>query len=62
MNCPNPLCKEGMVRFPFPLIARDRRGRPIFTDRLPCAECIGSVASCCDGAIGRAAEVTNESR
>jgi hypothetical protein len=48
--CPNPRCKDGEVILPAPIITVDHRGRPVMTDRLPCTECIGGVASCCDGA------------
>jgi hypothetical protein len=50
MPCPNPACKEGWIRLKSPVVSLDHCGRPIVTDRVPCMECIGSIASCCDGA------------
>jgi hypothetical protein len=50
MPCPDPRCKDGWIRLPFPVLTTDHRGRPVVTDRVPCQECHGGTASCCDAA------------
>ena len=50
MHCPNPCCEDGIVTLPFPVLMVDHRGRQVVTTRVPCEECIGGIASCCDAA------------
>jgi hypothetical protein len=48
--CPNPACKDGWIWLKSPVLTTDHRGRRVVTVRVPCLECIGGTASCCDGA------------
>jgi len=48
--CVNPRCKDGWIALAFPVFTTNHRGRPVVTTRVLCEECIGGIASCCDGA------------
>lgn len=50
MPCPNPRCKNGLIRLLRPLFTVDAHLRLIITYAIPCLDCLGGVTSCCDGA------------
>jgi hypothetical protein len=39
-----------MIALAFPVFTVDHRGRRVVTMTIPCEQCLGSVASCCDAA------------
>jgi len=60
--CPDPRCDKGMIRLPFPVLTTDHLGRARVTDQVLCEQCIGGIASCCDGAVGGSCEITNKGK